>query len=130
MKIATPAHSEVVMRICTLSIAVAVKVMAPNFLGPGELLMEFGTHAQKDYHLPRLADDREIPCFGLTSPEAGSDAAQMIDRGDVCYQEQNGESVLGKKLNWHKRYITLEPVATLLGLAFKLYDPDHPISDQ
>jgi acyl-CoA dehydrogenase len=124
------AHSEVVMRISTRSIAVAVTVMVPNSLGPGELLMEFGTQAQKDHYLPRLADGREIPCFGLTSPEAGSDAAAMIDRGDVCYQEHNGERVLGIKLNWHKRYITLGPVATLLGLAFKLYDPDHLISDR
>ena len=124
------AHSEVVVRISTRSIAVAVTVMVPNSLGPGELLMEFGTQAQKDHYLPRLADGREIPCFGLTSPEAGSDAAAMVDRGDVCYQEHNGERVLGIKLNWHKRYITLGPVATLLGLAFKLYDPDHLISDR
>lgn len=124
------AHSEVVVRISTRSIAVAVTVMVPNSLGPGELLMEFGTQAQKDHYLPRLADGREIPCFGLTSPEAGSDAAAMIDRGDVCYQEHNGELVLGIKLNWHKRYITLGPVATLLGLAFKLYDPEHLISER
>ena len=118
------AHSEVVSRISTSSAAVAVTVMVPNSLGPGELLLEFGTDAQKDHYLPRLADGREIPCFGLTSPEAGSDASAMTDRGMVCYGEVNGERTLGMRLNWHKRYITLGPVATLLGLAFRLYDPD------
>ncbi|MEQ8858078.1 MAG: acyl-CoA dehydrogenase [Pseudomonadales bacterium] len=118
------AHSEVVSRISTCSAAVAVTVMVPNSLGPGELLLEFGTDEQKAYYLPRLADGREIPSFGLTSPEAGSDASAMTDRGVVCYGEIDGERVLGMRLNWHKRYITLGPVATLLGLAFRLYDPD------
>lgn len=124
------AHSEIVMRISTSSIAVAVTVMVPNSLGPGELLMEFGTQEQRDHYLPRLADGREIPCFGLTSPEAGSDAASMQDSGVVCYGEYQGENVLGIRLNWHKRYITLGPVATLLGLAFKLYDPDHLLGER
>ena len=124
------AHSEVVARISTCSTTVAVTVMVPNSLGPGELLLEFGTEAQKDHYLPRLADGTDIPCFGLTSPEAGSDAAAMTDNGVVCYGEYNGEQVLGIRLNWHKRYITLGPVATVLGLAFKLYDPDHLIGTQ
>lgn len=119
------AHSEVVTRIATCSTTVAVTVMVPNSLGPGELLLEFGTEAQKDHYLPRLADGTDIPCFGLTSPEAGSDAASMVDSGVVCYGDYEGEKVLGIRLNWHKRYITLGPVATLLGLAFKLYDPEH-----
>ncbi|WP_101759496.1 acyl-CoA dehydrogenase [Oceanicoccus sp. KOV_DT_Chl] len=123
------AHSEIVTRISTVSTTVAVTVMVPNSLGPGELLHQFGTQAQRDYYLPRLADGREIPCFGLTSPEAGSDAASMVDKGVVCYGEYNGEQVLGMRVNWHKRYITLGPVATLLGLAFKLYDPDHLIGE-
>jgi acyl-CoA dehydrogenase len=119
------AHSEVVARISTRSAAVAVTVMVPNSLGPGELLLEYGTEEQKNHYLPRLADGREIPSFGLTSPEAGSDASAMTDTGVVCYGEVNGEPVLGMRLNWHKRYITLGPVATLLGLAFRLKDPEH-----
>ncbi|VUD46278.1 Acyl-coenzyme A dehydrogenase [Thalassocella blandensis] len=124
------AHSEVVTRISTASTSVAVTVMVPNSLGPGELLMHYGTDEQRDHYLPRLADGRELPCFGLTSPEAGSDAASMIDKGIVCYEEYNGEKTLGMRLNWHKRYITLGPVATLLGLAFKMYDPDHLLGDK
>jgi acyl-CoA dehydrogenase len=99
--------------------------MVPNSLGPGELLLQFGTKAQQDYWLPRLAEAKEIPCFGLTSPEAGSDAASMVDSGVVCRGTWQGREVLGIRLNWHKRYITLGPIATVLGLAFKLYDPDH-----
>src|SRR6202158_3109809 len=119
------AHSEVIRKLSTRSISVAVTAMAPNSLGPGELLMQFGTKAQQDYWLPRLADAREIPCFGLTSPEAGSDAASMVDSGVICKGDFEGREILGLRLNWHKRYITLGPVATLLGLAFKAYDPDH-----
>jgi acyl-CoA dehydrogenase len=119
------AHSEVVRKVSTRSCAAAVTVMVPNSLGPGELLMRFGTDEQRQHWLPRLADGREIPCFGLTSPEAGSDAASMIDNGIVCRGQFEGREVLGLKLNWHKRYITLGPVATLLGLAFKAYDPDR-----
>ncbi|MDQ8032348.1 MAG: acyl-CoA dehydrogenase [Bordetella sp.] len=118
------AHSEVVRRVSAYSITAGVTVMVPNSLGPGELLLQFGTDAQRDYWLPRLADGREIPCFGLTSPEAGSDAASMTDTGVVCRQVVEGEERLGIRLNWHKRYITLGPVATVLGLAFKLQDPD------
>lgn len=121
------AHSEVVRKVSSRSVVAAVTVMVPNSLGPGELLMKFGTPAQQARWLPRLADGREIPCFGLTSPEAGSDAASMIDSGIVCKGMFEGREVLGLRLNWHKRYITLGPVATLLGLAFKAYDPDHLI---
>ena len=119
------AHSEVVRKVSTRSVTAAVTVMVPNSLGPGELLMHFGTDEQRQHWLPRLADGREIPCFGLTSPEAGSDAASMVDTGIVCKGMFEGREVLGLKLNWHKRYITLGPVSTVLGLAFKAYDPDH-----
>lgn len=123
------AHSEVVRKLSSRSLAGAVTVMVPNSLGPGELLMHYGTDEQRQHWLPRLATGEEIPCFGLTSPEAGSDAAAMIDTGIVCRGEWNGEQVVGIRLNWHKRYITLGPVATVLGLAFKLYDPDNLIGD-
>ncbi|QIL89158.1 acyl-CoA dehydrogenase [Microbulbifer sp. SH-1] len=124
------AHAQIVTKISTRSTSVGVTVMVPNSLGPGELLMAHGTEAQKNHYLPRLADGREIPCFGLTSPEAGSDAASMVDNGVVCYQEYKGEKTLGMRVNWHKRYITLGPVATILGLAFKLYDPDHILGEE
>jgi acyl-CoA dehydrogenase len=118
-------HSEVVRKLSTRCSAAAVTAMVPNSLGPGELMMKFGTEEQRKYWLPRLADGREIPCFGLTSPEAGSDAAAMTDTGIVTHGEWQGETVLGIRLNWHKRYITLGPVATVLGLAFKLSDPER-----
>ncbi|UXX84759.1 acyl-CoA dehydrogenase [Roseovarius pelagicus] len=118
------AHSEIVRFISTRSLVAAVTVMVPNSLGPGELLHQFGTDAQKKYWLPRLADGRELPAFGLTSEEAGSDAAAMVDTGIVCHGEWKGEKVLGLRLNWAKRYITLSPVCTVLGLAFKMHDPD------
>ena len=124
------AHSEVVRKLSTRSITAAVTVMVPNSLGPGELLMRFGTREQQERWLPRLADGRDIPCFGLTSPEAGSDAASMIDSGIICKGSFEGREVLGLRLNWHKRYITLGPVATLLGLAFKAFDPDHLVGDE
>lgn len=124
------AHSEVVRRLSVRSVAAAVTVMVPNSLGPGELLMQFGTEEQRQYWLPRLARGEEIPCFGLTSPEAGSDAAAMTDTGVVCRRDINGVDTLGILLNWRKRYITLSPVATVLGLAFKLSDPDGLIGDQ
>ena len=120
------AHSSVVMKISSRSITAAVTVMVPNSLGPSELLLRYGTEQQKDYYLPRLAKGIDVPCFALTSPEAGSDAAAMTDSGVVCRAAFNGETdVLGIRLNWEKRYITLGPVATILGLAFKLYDPEH-----
>ncbi len=119
-------HSAVVMKIASRSITAAVTVMVPNSLGPAELLIRYGTDAQRDHYLPRLARGLEVPCFALTSPEAGSDAAAMPDRGVVCRGEFNGKKdVLGIRLTWEKRYITLGPVATVLGLAFRLFDPDH-----
>ena len=118
------AHSEIIRFISTRSVAAAVTVMVPNSLGPGELLHMFGTDGQKDYWLPRLADGRELPAFGLTSAEAGSDASAMEDNGVICKGQWEGEEVLGIRLNWAKRYITLSPVCTVLGLAFKLRDPD------
>ena len=124
------AHSEVIRKLSSRSICAACTAMVPNSLGPGELLVHFGTKAQQDYWLPRLARGEEIPCFGLTSPEAGSDAASMIDSGVVCRGTYEGREILGIRLNWHKRYITLGPIATVLGLAFKLRDPDHLIGDR
>ena len=123
------AHSEVVKRIATRSITASITVMVPNSLGPGELLLKFGSDQQKRHYLPRLADGREIPCFALTSAQAGSDAAAMEDRGIICYGMHDGERVLGMRVTWSKRYITLAPVATLLGLAFKLYDPERLLGD-
>jgi acyl-CoA dehydrogenase len=125
------AHSEVVMKVASRSVSAAVTVMVPNSLGPAELLMRYGTKEQKDYYLPRLARGEEVPCFALTGPEAGSDAASMPDSGIVCKGEFKGnKDVLGIRLNWEKRYITLGPIATVLGLAFKLYDPEHLLGDR
>ena len=118
------AHSTIVMKLATQSSTCAITAMVPNSLGPAELLLKYGTEEQKNYYLPRLAIGEEIPCFGLTSLDAGSDAGAMIDYGVVCQGEFNGEKILGIKLTWDKRYITLAPVATVLGLAFKLYDPE------
>ncbi|WP_339799401.1 acyl-CoA dehydrogenase [uncultured Marinobacter sp.] len=123
------AHSEIVMKISTRSVSAAVTVMVPNSLGPGELLMEYGTDEQKAHYLPRLAGGDEIPCFALTSPIAGSDAGAIPDKGIVCKGQWNGEEVLGLKVTWNKRYITLAPVATLIGLAIKVYDPDQLLGD-
>src|SRR5581483_7674283 len=124
------AHSEVIRKLSSRSISTACTAMVPNSLGPGELLVQFGTKEQQDYWLPRLARGEEIPCFGLTSPEAGSDAASMVDTGVVCRGTYEGREVIGIRLNWHKRYITLGPIATVLGLAFKLRDPDHLIGSR
>jgi acyl-CoA dehydrogenase len=118
------AQSEVVMKIASRSVAAAVTVMVPNSLGPGELLLHYGTKAQKDHFLPRLARGEEIPAFGLTGPYAGSDAGSMPDVGVVCREVFEGRETLGFRVNWAKRYITLGPVATILGLAFKAEDPD------
>lgn len=125
------AHSEVVLKISTRSVSAAVTVMVPNSLGPGKLLLEYGTDEQKNHYLPRLAKGQEIPCFALTSPHAGSDAGAIPDYGIVCKQDFDGEKdVIGMRVSWDKRYITLGPVATLLGLAFKLYDPEHILGDK
>jgi acyl-CoA dehydrogenase len=119
------ANSTIVSRIASRSLSVAVTVMVPNSLGPGELLLHYGTEEQKQYWLPRLARGEEFPCFALTGPEAGSDAGAIPDKGIVCKGMWQGQEVVGIRLNWNKRYITLAPRATVLGLAFKLYDPDH-----
>ncbi|MBR9908466.1 MAG: acyl-CoA dehydrogenase [Gammaproteobacteria bacterium] len=124
------ANSHIVSRIATRSISAAVSVMVPNSLGPGELLTHYGTDEQKNYWLPRLADGTDIPCFALTGPEAGSDAGAIPDTGVVCKGEFEGKEVVGIRLNWSKRYITLAPVATVLGLAFKMYDPDGLLGEQ
>lgn len=118
------AQSLVIGKIAARSPDVATVVMVPNSLGPGELIEKFGTDAQKEHYLPRLASGQDIPCFALTSPHAGSDAASMRDVGIVTKQMHDGQETLGLKLTWNKRYITLAPNATLLGLAFRLYDPD------
>jgi acyl-CoA dehydrogenase len=118
------AHSEIVTKISTRSGTAAVTVMVPNSLGPAELLIHYGTKAQKDHYLPRLAKGLEIPCFALTSPEAGSDAGAIPDFGIVCKGVHEGRETIGIRLTWDKRYITLGPVATILGLAFKLHDPE------
>ncbi|AHE98048.1 acyl-CoA dehydrogenase [Thioalkalivibrio paradoxus ARh 1] len=118
------AHSAVVMTLATRSLTAAVTVMVPNSLGPGQLLLQYGSPAQKARYLPPLARGEEIPCFALTGPRAGSDAASIQDSGVVCHGHWQGERVLGLRLNWDKRYITLAPVATLIGLAFRCTDPD------
>ncbi|GIX26245.1 MAG: acyl-CoA dehydrogenase [Burkholderiales bacterium] len=124
------AHSEVIAKLSSRSGTAAVTVMVPNSLGPAELLLHYGTEEQKAYYLPRLARGEEIPCFALTGPEAGSDASSIPDFGIVGHGEHEGREVLGIRLTWEKRYITLGPVATLLGLAFRLYDPDRLLGDK
>ncbi len=125
LEFSAQAHSAVVMKISSRSIVAAVTVMVPNSLGPGKLLLHYGTQAQRDHYLPRLARGEEIPCFALTGPDAGSDAGALPDTGIVTHGEWEGKTVLGVRLNWEKRYITLGPVATIIGLAFHLYDPEH-----
>ncbi|WEK11388.1 MAG: acyl-CoA dehydrogenase [Candidatus Pseudomonas colombiensis] len=124
------AHSQVAMKLATRSGDLASTVMVPNSLGPAELLLHYGTDEQRNHYLPRLARGDDIPCFALTGPLAGSDAGAMPDTGIVCKGQWQGEETLGLRLNWEKRYITLGPVATLLGLAFKAHDPDHLLGDQ
>lgn len=119
------AQSQIVSRIASRSIAAGITVMVPNSLGPGELLERYGTPAQKEKYLARLAKGLEVPCFALTAPYAGSDAASMRDVGVVTYAMYEGQKTLGVRLTWDKRYITLAPVATLLGLAFHLHDPEN-----
>ncbi len=123
------AHSQVVMKIASRSITAAVTVMVPNSLGPAKLLLQYGTEEQKARYLKRLASGEEIPCFALTGPQAGSDAGSIPDLGVVTHGEFEGEEILGIRLNFDKRYITLAPVATLIGLAFKLEDPEHLLGD-
>lgn len=124
------AQSRVLQKLAGVSAELASTVGVPNSLGPGELLQHYGTIEQQDYYLPRLAKGLEVPCFALTNPEAGSDAGGIPDFGVVCKGQWQGEEVLGMKLTWNKRYITLAPIATVLGLAFKLRDPDGLLGDQ
>jgi acyl-CoA dehydrogenase len=124
------AHSQVIQKLATRNATACVSVMVPNSLGPAELLLHYGTDQQKNYYLPRLAKGLEMPCFALTSPEAGSDAGGIPDFGVVCKGVHEGMNTLGIRVTWNKRYITLGPVATLLGLAFKLYDPDGLLGEE
>ncbi len=124
------ANACVIMKLASRSATASSTIGVPNSLGPAELLLHYGTEEQKNRYLPGLAAGSEIPCFALTSPQAGSDAASIIDSGVVCKGKWEGKEIVGIRLNWDKRYITLAPIATVLGLAFKLYDPDHLIGDQ
>ncbi len=123
------AQSAVLQKLMGISGSLSSTVGVPNSLGPGELLMHYGTQEQRDYYLPRLADGREIPCFALTGPYAGSDATSIPDYGIVCKGEWNGANVIGVRLTFDKRYITLAPIATLFGLAFRMHDPEHLLGD-
>jgi len=124
------AHSCVLTKIGSRSVTASSTVAVPNSLGPAELLNHYGTEEQKDYYLPRLARGEEVPCFALTGPRAGSDAASIPDTGVVCKGMWQGKEIVGLRLNFSKRYITLAPVATVIGLAFRLFDPDKLLSDQ
>jgi acyl-CoA dehydrogenase len=124
------ANAVVIAKLASRSPTASSTIGVPNSLGPAELLLHYGTEEQKQRYLPGLAAGTEIPCFALTSPQAGSDAAALIDSGVVCKGKWKGKTITGIRLNWNKRYITLAPVATVLGLAFKLYDPDHLIGDK
>jgi acyl-CoA dehydrogenase len=123
-------HSQVIQKLSTRCSAAAVSVMVPNSLGPAELLMHYGTEEQKNHYLPRLAKGLDIPAFALTNPNAGSDAASIPDFGIVCKGMWQGKEVLGMRLTWDKRYITLGPICTVLGLAFRLHDPEHLLGDK
>ena len=123
------ANAMVTAKIASRNAVASSTVGVPNSLGPAELLLHYGSEKQKNHYLPRLASGDEIPCFALTSTEAGSDASSIIDSGIICKGTWNGEEIIGIKLNWNKRYITLAPVATILGLAFKLYDPEKLIGE-
>ena len=124
------AHSMVVQKLSTRCSAAAVSVMVPNSLGPAELLLHYGTEEQKNHYLPRLAKGLEIPAFALTSPQAGSDAASIPDVGIVCKGQWQGREVIGMRVTWDKRYITLGPICTILGLAFRLQDPERLLGDK
>ncbi len=130
LEFSTYAHSCVLVKVGSRSITCASTVAVPNSLGPAELLVHYGTEEQKNHYLPRLARGEEIPCFALTGPRVGSDAAAIPDTGIVCRREWQGREVLGLKLNFSKRYITLAPVATVIGLAFRMFDPERLIGDR
>ena len=130
LQLGTYAQSSVLIRLSSRSVVLGSTVAVPNSLGPGELLVHYGTEEQKNHYLPRLARGEDIPCFALTSPVAGSDAASITDTGVVCRGLYDGREVLGLRLNFSKRYITLAPVATVIGLAFRLFDPEHLLGDR
>jgi acyl-CoA dehydrogenase len=123
------AHRAVLQKISSVCAVAASTVAVPNSLGPGELLLHYGTEEQKNHYLPRLARGEDIPCFGLTGPTAGSDATSIPDHGIVCKGKYQGKEVVGIRCNFDKRYITLAPVATLIGIAFRMYDPDGLLGD-
>lgn len=124
------AHSCVLVKLGSRSALLAATTAVPNSLGPAELLVHYGTEEQKNHYLPRLACGEEVPCFALTGPRAGSDAASIPDTGVVCRGTWEGRDVLGVRLNFSKRYITLAPVATVIGLAFRLFDPEHLLGER
>lgn len=130
LELSAYAHSCVLVKISSRSVTAASMIGVPNSLGPPELLIHYGTDEQKDHYLPALARGDEVPCFALTGPRAGSDATSIPDTGIVCKGTFEGKETLGIRLNWDKRYITLAPIATVLGLAFKLYDPDHLLGER
>ncbi|MEQ5835624.1 acyl-CoA dehydrogenase [Marinobacter sp. NFXS9] len=129
LEFSAKAQSAVLQRLASNE-SLMVSVGVPNSLGPGELLLKYGTEEQKNHYLPRLADGRDIPCFGLTGPRAGSDATSLPDTGIVCKGEFEGKEVIGLRLNFEKRWITLAPIATVVGLAFRMFDPDNLLGDQ
>ena len=129
LELSAVAQSEVLIKVSNTGAAITYLVAVPNSLGPGELLIKYGTEEQKNYYLPRLAEGKEVPCFALTAPLAGSDATSIPDTGVVCKGKWEGKEIIGMRLNFNKRYITLAPIATLVGLAFRLTDPDHLIGD-
>src|SRR5580692_8055752 len=124
------AHSCVLIKIASRSTTASSTIAVPNSLGPAELLLHYGTEAQKDHYLPRLARGEDVPCFALTGPRAGSDAASIPDTGVVCRGQWQGQEVIGLKLNFSKRYITLAPIATVIGLAFRMFDPDKLLGEK
>src|SRR5690606_18739362 len=124
------ACSMVLAKIASRNATASSTIGVPNSLGPAELLLHYGTDEQRERWLPKLASGEEVPCFALTSPRVGSDATAIVDTGVVCKGEWEGQEIVGIRLNWDKRYITLAPIATVLGLAFKLYDPDHLIGEK
>jgi acyl-CoA dehydrogenase len=130
LEFSTYAHSCVLVKLAARSVTCASTVAVPNSLGPAELLLHYGTEEQKNHYLPRLAQGLEIPCFALTGPRVGSDAAAMPDTGVVCRGSHDGREIIGLKLNFSKRYITLAPIATVIGLAFRMLDPEHLLGEQ
>src|SRR5882672_6578926 len=124
------AHSCVLVKLASRSTTASSTVAVPNSLGPAELLLHYGTEEQKNHYLPRLARGEEVPCFALTGPRAGSDAASLPDTGIVCKGQWQGREIVGLRLNFNKRYITLAPIATVVGLAFRMYDPDKLLGEK